>query len=321
MPDRIARLLTMTVLALSLILHAFVFTGPAQADGSWRSARPMETARSQSGIAVVSGEIYVAGGASVLGPRDAFEVFDPIGEIWRPLPAMPEGREQLAMAPLGSAVVLSGGLGKEDTQETVDVWQFNTATGRWQGLPDLPLARAGHAMVQVDGRLYVLGGSGPDAQAVFVFDSTQGAWSRAPWRLPKPLIDLAAVADGNRIYILGGRNSEGPLRTAGVVDAQTGSWRDLPAMPRPRAGHTAVIMNGRLHVTGGVARESLKTWAEHDVFDVRANRWTAASPLPTPRQGLVSAAVNGRWYVVGGGSGAGVFTVFTEAGVVEVYEP
>jgi hypothetical protein len=36
---------------------------------------------------------------------------------------------------------------------------------------------------------------------------------------------------------------------------------------------------------------------------------------------MAAETAGGRWYLIGGGSGSGFFTVFTEADVVEVFDP
>ncbi len=322
-PDRLARMTSMLGKTLGAAALAILLAGvPALAqDGSWRSTRAMDTARSNAAVAVHEGEIYVAGGASVIGPRDAFEVFDPRGEIWRPLAALPEGRERFGMAALGGTLYLSGGYEKEALEETADLWIYDTADNSWRRGPDMPAARAGHTMVTVEGRLYVIGGLGGDAARIFAFDPAAETWETMGWRLPEPRADLAAVVQNGAVYVIGGMSASGQSARMDRLDPQSGRWQAMAAMPRARSGHTAAILRGRLHVAGGVAPQALKTYAEHDVYDLATGRWSTAAPLPTPRHGLVSASLNDKWYVIGGGSGAGFFTVFTEAGAVEVFEP
>lgn len=309
------------LLVLSVVTLMGGLSDPTLAE-SWRSARPMETARSNSGIAVHGGEIYVAGGASVLGPRDVFEVFDPYSDSWRPLPALPMGLERFGMATLGNKIYISGGYGEEALEPRNELWVFDVATSRWTQGPDLPSPRAGHTMVALGTKLYVIGGLGAGTAPVLIFDQTSQSWETSPWRLPTARGDLVAVTDGkSRIYVVGGRTDKGPVARADMLDVAQGDWTRLNDMPRARAGHTVALIRGQLHVTGGVAKEALKTYAEHDVLDLAGGRWTSATPLPTPRHGLVSATIDDRWYVIGGGAGAGFFTVFTEAGSVEIYEP
>ncbi len=295
---------------------------PASAqDGAWRASRPMDTARSNSGAAVLDGQIYVAGGASVLGPRDVFEVYDTSVELWRPLPALPEGRERFGMTAMGAQIYLTGGYEAQTEDETADLWIYDTVESEWREGPAMPAGRAGHAMIAHDGRLYAFGGVGPGANRTVVYDPGTGKWAQASWTLPERRSDFAAFADDGQLYVLGGRVGTTQSARVDRLDLASGRWQRLTDMPRARSGHTAAMIKGRIHVTGGVAQEMLKTYSEHDVMSVSSSRWAAATPLPTPRHGLVSAAVNGRWYVIGGGSGAGVFAVFTEADVVEVFEP
>jgi N-acetylneuraminic acid mutarotase len=295
---------------------------PAWADGAWRAARPMETGRAGAAAAVLDSQIYVAGGSSVIGPRNAFEVFDPNGEFWRPLPALPEAREQAAMASARGALYLTGGYEKESLEPSDDLWIYDAETGDWREGKPMPAGRGAHKLITAGGRLFVIGGEGPDAARVFAYDPGADQWSTMSWRLSEPRADVAAASDGaSTIYVLGGKTARGETKRAERVNTATGKWQRLADLPLARSGHTAVLLDNRLHVTGGVSGETLKTYSDHNVLDLRSGKWTGAEPLPTPRRGLVSAAVNGRWYVIGGGSGAGFFTVFTEADVVEVFVP
>ncbi len=317
------RSLVLTSMAVTAMAWGAAVLGSATAwaDGAWRTSRPMETARSDAAAAVLDNEIYVAGGSSVIGPRDAFEAYDPFAEIWRPLPALPEGRERFGMAALGGLLYLTGGYEKESLQETSDLWIYDPVTSQWREGPGMPAARAGHALVAALGKLYVFGGTGDDVGEVLIYDPATSKWSIAPYRMPAPRAGLAAVADGGMVYLIGGLDAGGHSARIDRLDTVTGTFSTAKSMPQARSGHTAGLIQGRIHITGGVSEQSLKTFSDHDVLDPATGRWSKASPLPTPRHGLVSATVNDRWYVIGGGSGAGFFTVFTEADVVEVFEP
>ena len=79
------------------------------------------------------------------------------------------------------------------------------------------------------------------------------------------------------------------------------------------------MLDGRLHVTGGEQRRPLRTYGDHFVLDLAGTTWRRAPSMPTPRHGAVAAAANNRFIVVGGSPGAGVYTVFTESDVVDIY--
>jgi N-acetylneuraminic acid mutarotase len=95
----------------------------------------------------------------------AAEAFDPATGAWEPLPDLPTPR-----AGLGVTATCDGGLvaiGGEDIQGTADrtfaeVESWHPATGIWERLPDLPVARHGLGVASVGSVILVVGG-GPEA--------------------------------------------------------------------------------------------------------------------------------------------------------------
>ncbi|MFP4004544.1 MAG: Kelch repeat-containing protein, partial [Alphaproteobacteria bacterium] len=146
------------------------------------------------------------------------------------------------------------------------------------------------------------------------------SWGVAPFRLPSPRAGLAAAYLDGRIYVAGG-GSGGNAARLDILDLETGSWRRGAPLPGGRSGLAMAVVGDRLHVVGGASIEDLQTYDSHFAYDPAEDRWTALAPMPTPRHGMASAQVDGRLYVLGGGSGAGFFTVFTGADVVEMYDP
>ncbi len=289
----------------------------------WRALTPMDTGRARAGVAVVDGEIYVAGGSGLTGPEDAFEVLDPIGEHWRPLPALPSGREHFGMAAIGKDLYLVGGFtSASDNKPTRTVQIFDTMTQSWRQGPNMPGVRSGHSAVAHNGKLYVMGGRGTSPQDVYVFDPAKRQWRTSTVRLSVARESMAALVNRGRIYLIGGRGLSG--QATGRVeswDSSGGQWRRHRDLPVPRSGLTAVSLGGRIHVAGGESLKPLRTYDNHDVYNASSDAWGRGKKLTNPRQGLVSAAVGDKWFIIGGGAGAGFLTVFTPTDVVEVYSP
>ena len=307
-----------TVLALSMTLGL----GAASAD-AWRDGRPMEGARTQVQAVSVSGEIYVAGGSSILGPRDEFEVYDPIADHWRAMPAMPKGREMFGMAALGPVIYVAGGVIAGDLpRATNEAWAFDTRNSLWRRAPNLPAKRVGLALASSGGAIYAVGGTGDGAERVLVLEQNGSDWEPVGDALSPKRSGHAVAVNGSRIFIVGGRSADGALLSSvGVFDTKTGKWRSLPAMPKAAMSLAADFIDGQLHVVGGMVPSERRTLADHYALDVGSGSWKRLAPLPTPRQGLSSAAINNEWYVIGGGSGSGAYTVFTASDAVEVWRP
>src|SRR2546421_552944 len=155
----------------------------------------------------------------------------------------------------------------------------------------LPLPRLGlGAATGADGRVYTIGGNGPenerdphnehDLGVVEAYDP--GSNSRAP--VPPPRRGrAAALGDDGRLSVLGGYNpSGGYLATVDAYAPATNTWRPLASLPTPR-GFLAAARggDGRLYAIGGYnGRQALSTV---EAYTASSNTWATVAPLPTAR--------------------------------------
>jgi N-acetylneuraminic acid mutarotase len=173
------------------------------------------------------------------------------------------------------------------------------ALSRWTRVPSMPRARSAHAVVVAGGSIYVLGG--PSSAAVDRFDGKR--WSRAS-TLPGGIVNAAAAVElGGKIYVLGGFKgaTNAPTAVVRVFDTRTRRWASAPALPAPRGGHAAAVLDGKLHVVGG--GNSVSTIADHSVYDPATNVWTPAAPLPRAEGSPAAVVFHGKLYAIGGRSG------------------
>jgi N-acetylneuraminic acid mutarotase len=304
------------VFVLSLALAA------SAAAGAWSPSERLEIARAGLAAATAGDLVYVGGGAAAGDPANAFDVFDGNKESWRPLPALPKGLTNFAMAASDRFVFIAGGFAADAPGEPrKDIWAYDIESASWSRKSPMPHARAGHAMVALGGLVYVVGGSGPSAERTLVYNPETDKWIIGAV-LGVPRRALAAATDGKRIYAVGGIKGDGGVSNAfEMFDPASGVWAAQPPLPGARGALTAGIIGRRLHVAGGATWTPLKTYHNHDVFDLGSKSWSKGPALPTARQALASGVSGGRWWVIGGGGGAGVFGVFTASDAVEGYEP
>ena len=91
-------------------------------------------------------------------------------------------------------------------------------------------------------------------------------------------------------------------------------------IPTPRGGQTAALINNQIHIIGGEDLQASTTFGVHNVYDLNRQSWTLQADMPTPRHGLTSEVHNGKWYIIGGGKKAGVKTLISASGQVEIYQ-
>jgi N-acetylneuraminic acid mutarotase len=318
------RIVFRVVIVSLLAAFSITLSSGADAKGVWRENSPMTSARAKLNATRVGGDIYVAGGAGISGPKSSFDLYDPLGDLWRPLPPMPEGREQFGMAASDNQVFVSGGLAGNGHQGQLssDLWAYDIRQGGWVQKTPMPRARRGHAMVSYQGKLYVIGGAGADPSRIMVYDVAQDQWSTLSATLAVPRSNFAAVVAGDSIYTIGGVSLSGKqLSLAERFDLKTGKWKKLASLADGRSGLVAGVLNGKVHVAGGATLLPSKTFVDHYSYDAASNSWKNEPRLLTPRHSMAAETAGGRWYLIGGGSGSGFFTVFTEADVVEVFDP
>jgi hypothetical protein len=123
--------------------------------GAWRPLRSMPAASAQ--MAAFEGRIYAFG-------QQTF-VYDPSVDQWTEAASMGIPRFETAPAVVGDEIWLIGGHGVRDEgilgDITPDILRFDLQRNQWRPGPALPWQRWGSAAIQVNGRLFVIGGIRP----------------------------------------------------------------------------------------------------------------------------------------------------------------
>ncbi len=131
----------------------------------------------------------------------------------------------------------------EDLHSISDFRSFNTETKEWTQLPSLPVARSSHDAVVLDGKLYVFGGWNLDG-------SDDGDWTSTPF-----VFDL---------------------------DAQNGTWQELPQQPFERRAIAVSHWKGKLVVLGGIDSEN-ELSHDFDLYDPNTRTWSKGPIIPGKR--------------------------------------
>jgi len=174
---------------------------------------------------------------------------------------------------------------------------------RWEVRATLPRPRARLALVAYDGRLYAIGGEGPEGVtgAVYAYDPAENRWSPQA-RKPTPVSNLGAAVLGGKIYAIGGCAPDGRATDVlEVYDPIRDVWTTRQPLPAPRCAHAVAVADGRLYVFGGWDNERYVD--DVLVYDPAADSWKRGAPMPTPRGFLGAAELKGYIYIVGGYDG------------------
>ncbi len=147
--------------------------------------------------------------------------------------------------------------------------------------------------------------STPDLAPADVGVAAEG-WSPAPPVEAGPIQEVAVVAVGTRIYVLGGFNDVAQVTaTVSVYNTSTGRWSrgaDLPA----RMHHAnAAAVDGRIYVLGFLTGFDFVEDGRGFVYDPASDSWSDGPQMPAGTQRGASgvAVVGSRIYLLGGLAG------------------
>ncbi len=234
---------------------------------SWRRRTDMPTARYGLASAVVAGKIYAIGGYN--DDREALnliEEYDPATNSWSRRTDMPTNRGLLAATTLDGKIYALGGskwrkdIDEWDVRNEVEV--YDPVTNAWESRAQMIDDRDGFTAVSLSGKIYAIGGMdyNEDEQeryqrdSVEEYDPSTDSWHRID-DLTEPRANLAAVAIGLRIYVIGGynnkNNEDNYLSIVEAYEPSIGRWSRWADMPSERSRLSLVMLAGWIYAIGG----------------------------------------------------------------------
>ena len=304
----IVALLALALVAATLFIGSLLTPPPPPLPGAWIQTSQPNTRRDSGvvsfGMAVLpDGRILFIGGA---GPDPASaEVFDPATNTFAPtadqLPTTPGDATAVT---LQTGAVLVFGDGSSAT--------FDPVAGSFAQATPMTADRVFQTTTLLqDGRVLVVGGSGPGGAATLasaeVYDPDIGSWSQVgSMSTPRQQHVATLLADG-RVLITGGTNDSDtgwPALTAEVFDPATGSFSPAGAMSGGRTAHTATVLpDGRVLIAGGISEgDGSGRLTSAELYDPITDRFTPTGSLVTGRYEHAAVALADGSVLVAGGS-------------------
>ncbi len=211
----------------------------------------------------------------------------------QPLPIM---SSEFGAASLNGLIFAAGGFNAENHQAFLI---FDPKKNTWTQGPDLPRGTHHAAVVAVNQKLYVMGGSvTPDA--VQIYDPVTRSWSSGK-PIPTPRAAMASAVFNDKIHLIGGVGeiqTGRALTTHEVYDPQTDAWQSRAALPTASEHVGAVVLNGRIYVVGG--RNRFANMALTQIYNPSTNKWSSGASLNQARSGMGHVAFEKSIYVFGG---------------------
>jgi N-acetylneuraminic acid mutarotase len=273
----------------------------------------------RAGLALV---VAAAAGAGALALAGTSEPDSAGADRWSALKSSPLERTEVAAARVGRSIYVVGGFERSSGATVAAVARYDIDRDRWSRVRDMPLALNHATAVAYRGRLYVHGGyrgerdlSRPTG-ALLRYHPRNHRWRRLP-SAPTPRAAHAAAVVEGRLYVAGGANDSGSLRSLEIYDFARRRWRSGPSFPGPARNHTAgVASGGWFYVLAGRDGGNL---AAAERFHPRRRVWRRLPDMAVARSGIAAVRVrDGRIVVFGGEQlGAGGSTIAD----VELFDP
>jgi non-specific serine/threonine protein kinase len=272
------------------------------------------TAVQQVSAAVLTGEIWVAGGLTTsttsTAATAATQIYDPRKDAWRAGVSLPEAVDHAMLVTYQKRVMLIGGFRSRGGESVASdqVLIFDDSIGHWREGPPLHHPRAAAAAAVVGDKIVVVGGRTGAEQLVSQTEVFDGKAWQAGADIPVPGDHLAAASDGSYLYAVGGRKFKSSNNTNAVqrYDPATNQWTTLAPLPKPLSGAGAAIINGQLLVAGGenTTPNVVSTVQAYDLTAPTAT-WITLPSLTPARHGLAVAAIGNTLYAIGGSTRPG----------------
>ena len=240
---------------------------------------------------------------------------------WTPLPAASLPRSEVGAARVGRSIYVVGGF-RASGRTTAAVERYDIRRTRWRRVRPMPVALNHTAAVAYRHRLYVSGGYRSEtglsqpSRVLLRFDTRTRRWKRLR-SAPTPRAAHAAAVIGGRLYVAGGANDSGSLRSLEIYDFARGRWSRGPDFSGPARNHTTGVGSGGLFYV--LAGRDARNYTAAERYDPVRRRWETLPDMGTARGGIASARLgDGRIAVFGGENLEPGGTTIAE---VELFDP
>jgi N-acetylneuraminic acid mutarotase/thiol-disulfide isomerase/thioredoxin len=292
----------------------------------WERLPDIPTSRGWAGAVSEGGKIYVIGGcSSQVGQQfrnasNILEVYDPRTNTWRRLSPMSVPRVGPAVASLNGKIYIFGGFNRDTWSANRSVEIYDIAKNNWSLGPPMPTPRSWMRAVVLNNEIYVIGGVGCGYRTdVEIFDPVTNTWETGTPILPRERYLHGAVVCNDKIYVMGGDSWEYGYDEVWddmqEYNPETDEWVKKNPMPSPASGLSAVAINNKIYVFGGLPKKNI-AW----IYNVNTDSW---SEIPSNNNVPIDGSdafvyLDGYIYRIGGGGWGPTLSIFERTKISEV---
>jgi len=176
------------------------------------------------------------------------------------------------------------------------------AQQQWQSKTPMPSPRQGMATAVLNDKIYVMGGSQFEHDALNVvqaYDTQQDTWQTNFAALNVARINASAVTFGGKFYVFGGRDHNQIISEVERYDPANNQWTIVSQLPTPREGLATVVVDSLVWLIGGASFQT--NYDIIEIYNPSDNSWdTLPHQLTVPRVTPAAAMIGEEVYVFGG---------------------
>lgn len=201
----------------------------------WKIGKEMPIALSAYALVAFEGKVLLFGGWDGKNYRDLVYEYNPDDDKWQAMTPMPQVRGFLGAVTVGGKVYILGGTdGKKlvttnytyspQADKTTDIAKI------WTEGSAMPEGVSGFGMATIIDSIYLLGGESPSQDSTsfaWRYDIRTTEWSPFEQRASLHTHGLGVVADGTRIFLLGGKRG-------GEILSQNYRYQVVYVVPLPQ---------------------------------------------------------------------------------------
>ncbi|XP_050319073.1 kelch-like protein 17 [Bactrocera neohumeralis] len=166
-------------------------------------------------------------------------------------------------------LIFIGGCKSGVTTYIVRSWNIRNKT--WQNLPPMKQERRGHLVVELDGKIYAIGGLAGDNVLSSVERYTPSVGWESVSRLIVGRFCGCAVTLNGKVYILGGSNNNGNLKLVECYNPDSNTWTSCADMTECRFFPNVRAHKGHIYVSD---KFSANRSQSVERYDPQRNSWS-----------------------------------------------
>ncbi|XP_070556315.1 kelch-like protein 7 [Ptychodera flava] len=225
---------------------------------SWITIPSMPEKRRDHAVACINNVVYIVGG-SYLFPLHRIDCFNISTQEYSTLTVQLESaRDMLAACACKGMLYITGGTTNHGSTSLKSTECYDPVKQRWFSKQPMFYARYDHAMVELNGWLYVCGGASGGACNRRPLKSCEkfysgpnvlmnNRWAEiAPMNAARKGLGLAVVNEF--IYAIGGTDEHGTLESVERYDPKQNQWKMVAKLPSKLTSVKCGVLNGSIYV-------------------------------------------------------------------------